>query len=421
MKFALILSVVFTSIFSIAQTHKCHTYELMQYQESQTPGYLDAVNESFARAKQSFSQDRSTVYTIPVVVHIVYNDSTENLDDSVIFNQIDVLNASFRRLNADTINLRDTFNTIVGDSYIEFELATVDPDGFATTGITRTSTSQTSFLGVGGFPAEGVKSDAEGGIDPWDQAHYLNIWVCNMSFAGTPFLLGYATPPNNLPNWPPGSADNMSDGVVIEFEAFGGNNPNTLDLGSGPMNAEGKTAVHEIGHYLGLRHIWADGDCSEEDGIDDTPNADDQSNQDCDIIKNTCTDAIGTLGDLPDMVENYMDYSAESCQNAFTKGQVDLMRGVLENERVDLIGGAVGIEDEKQLSFEVYPNPTNKEFTIVGLKTGASEMTIFNEAGQIIHQRMISSSTTVQALEPGLYFIQLSNETGIAVQKLIVY
>ena len=422
MNTALLLASILSITFSFTQeVHRCFTHEAMQQQEELTPGYLLSVNESFARAKQSFSQDRSTVYTIPVVVHIVYNTASENLDDSVIFDQMAVLNASFRRTNADTVNLRDTFNTIVGDSFIEFQLATVDPDGNPTTGITRTSTSQTSFFGVGGAPAEGVKSTSDGGIDPWDQEHYLNIWVCNMTFFGTPFILGYATPPNNLPHWPPGSSDNLSDGVVIEFEAFGSNNPNPLDLGGGAIEVDGKTTVHEVGHYLGLRHIWADGDCTEEDGIDDTPNADDQSNQDCDINKNTCTDAIGSLGDLPDMVENYMDYSAETCQNSFTLGQADLMRGVLENERVELIGGAIGFDSKNELSFEVFPNPTNAEFKIVGFKSGISDLSIYNEAGQEIISKKINGSTTIHQLDAGLYFIHLRNEIGTAVQKLIVY
>src|SRR5690606_36225125 len=142
--------------------------------------------------------------------------------------QIEQLNEAFRRLNADTVNTRSEFLTIVGDTEIEFVLATVDPDGNPTNGITRTSTSQTSFIGVGGLPAEGVKSSGNGGIDPWNQLDYLNIWVCDMSLFNIPALLGYATPPNNLPHWPPGSSDNMSDGVVIQYQAFGPNNPNAL-------------------------------------------------------------------------------------------------------------------------------------------------------------------------------------------------
>ena len=417
----LLFSLSLTFVGLSQDVHKCYTHELMLHQEELTPGYLDAVQETFERAKSSVSQDRATVYTIPVVVHIVYNDASENLDDSVVFNQIDILNQSFRRTNADTVNMRDDYETIVGDSYIQFELAQIDPDGQATTGITRTNTTQNSFLGVGGSPAEGVKSDADGGIDPWDQSHYLNIWVCNMQLFSTPFLLGYATPPNNLANWPPGSADNMSDGVVIEFEAFGSNNPNELDLGGGPIEVDGKTTVHEVGHYLGLRHLWGDGDCAEEDGIDDTPNADDQSNQDCDTTKNTCTDNIGTLGDLPDMVENYMDYSAETCQNSFTLGQVDLMRGVLENERIDLISGNPASNSEiGAFEFNVYPNPSKGTIVIGNLPNESAKLKIYTESGQVIKEMTISAQQKIEGLKSGLYFIQLYSESATVTKKLVV-
>ncbi|UKN00796.1 T9SS type A sorting domain-containing protein [Paracrocinitomix mangrovi] len=420
----ILLLTAFISSLSFAQNfEKCGTHQLIQHQESLTPGYLQSVNETFSRAKDLQGGDRTTVYTIPVVVHIVYNTPQQNLHDSIIFNQIDRLNEDFRRLNADTINLRDTFMTLVGDSFIEFELASTDPDGNSTTGITRTSTSQASFFGVGGFPAEGVKSTANGGIDPWNQADYLNIWVCDMSIFGTPAVLGYATPPNNLSHWPPGSADNMSDGVVIQYQAFGGNNPNTIDMGNGPMDIKGRTSVHEIGHYLGLRHIWADGGCTEEDGIDDTPNAADQSNFDCNIANNTCTDNIGTLGDLPDMVENYMDYSAETCQNSFTQGQVDMMRSILENYRFELINGTpyVGQTENSMPTVNIYPNPTNSNFVIDGISSSTDEIVIFNEAGQIIHEiKQPTGKINVDGLLSGTYIVRILSSEGVINKKLIV-
>ncbi|MBN4072397.1 zinc-dependent metalloprotease [Crocinitomix catalasitica] len=401
----------------------CGTHSALLYYDQINPGYMDQVNEVFERAKaMAGSGDRAEVYTIPVVVHIVYEDAAENLDDSVIFNQIQSLNNDYRRLNADTINLRDTFNTIVGDSFIEFELASIDPWGNPTDGITRTLTTVGSFLGVGGFPAEGVKSTADGGIDPWNQAFYLNIWVCDMSLFGTPVVLGYATPPDGLPNWPPGSSDGMSDGIVIQYEAFGANNPNVLDLGGGPITVLGRTTTHEVGHYLGLRHIWADGDCSEEDGIDDTPNADAESNQDCDDTKNTCVDAIGTLGDLPDMIENYMDYSAESCQNSFTDGQIALMRGVLENERIDLINGwVVGIDQSNPGSFTVYPNPSNGDIQIANLPGGSKQIEIYTETGQLISSRQLNTnSMSVDGLTEGIYLLTVTTATESICRKLVV-
>ncbi|MBD3639263.1 MAG: T9SS type A sorting domain-containing protein [Crocinitomicaceae bacterium] len=424
MKSILTILSLFAFITAFTQQYeKCMTYQLMQYQESETPGYMQSVNEAFLRAKESNTvQDRATVYTIPVVVHIVYENPDENLADSVIFNQINRLNEDFRRINADTVNMRTDFETIVGDSFIQFELATVDPDGNPTNGITRTSTSVSSFLGIGGFPAEGVKSTADGGIDPWNQLDYLNIWVCDMSFFGTPGLLGYATPPNNLPHWPAGSADNMSDGVVVQYQAFGANNPNALDLGGGPIDVQGRTLVHEVGHYLGLRHIWGDGDCTAQDGIDDTPNAADQSNQDCNQVINSCTDTIGVLGDLPDMVENYMDYSEETCQNSFTDGQIDMMRSIIEVYRWELVNGTpAGLSQKEAFTLHVFPNPATDLVTITGIPSGHNNLQVYSETGQLIME-IANPQTKVELrdLEKGIYIVRVTSEVGIVNRRVVI-
>lgn len=424
MKRTLLSGILFSSVLGYAQHYdQCGTHQAMLDYDLIHPGYMQGVEEIFYRAKQLGTQDRSTVYTIPVVVHVVYNTPEENLHDSIIFNQIARLNEDYRRLNADTVNLRDTFNTIVGDSYIEFQLAVVDPNGNPTTGITRTSTTQTSFLGVGTFPAEGVKSSANGGVDPWDQTRYLNIWICDMSLFGTPFLLGYATPPADLPHWPAGSTDGMSDGVVIQYQAFGSNNPNVLDLGGGPVDVEGRTTVHEVGHYLGLRHIWGDGDCTAEDGIDDTPNADAQSNQDCNLTANTCVDNIGVLGDLPNMVENYMDYSAETCQNSFTLGQIDMMRSILENYRYDLINGnpALGISSDDHHHFSVYPNPSTGLINLTGLTAENTKITVFSESGQVVLQDETSSDHhELNLTSKGVYFVSLTTSEESVVLRVVI-
>ncbi len=407
--------------------HRCYTHEAMMAQEEKTPGYLASVNEAFERAKHTGSQDRSEVLTIPVVVHIVYNTAAENLADSVIFNQIATLNEDYRRLNADADNLRDTFNTIVGDTFIEFQLASVDPDGNPTTGITRTNSDITSFFSLALSPAEGVKQTAEGGIDAWDPSRYLNIWVCDMSVFETVFLLGYATPPSGLPHWPEGATDGLADGVVIQYQAFGSNNPNPLIAGGGAIDVRGRTATHEVGHYLGLRHIWGDGDCAEQDGVDDTPNAVDQSGS-CALEANTCVDDIAGLGDLPDMVENYMDYSPETCQNSFTLGQVAIMRGVLEVQRIDLVtdNPALGIRNDTRMesNFAIYPNPANDQFTLSFAANDLSKtVKVYTETGQLVLTEKIqagTSSLTIDLLKKGMYVVEISSDETIETKRLVV-
>lgn len=407
------------SVAMAQQPHRCMTPEAISYQESLTPGYEHAVDMTFNEAK-ALNVKSNSIYTIPVVVHVVYNTSAQNIPDSVIFNQIEVLNEDYNRKNADTVYMRSDFDIVKGNPKIKFVLAQVDEFGNPTTGITRTSTSTASFgslavLGGDFSELEKVKSTVDGGHDPWDQSRYLNIWVCNMSINlfGTEVtaLLGYATPPAGLPNWPPGSTNGMSDGVVIQYQCFGRNNPNPLDPGTGAIDVLGRTPTHEVGHYLGLRHIWGDGDCLEEDGIDDTPNADAESQQDCDSTKNTCVDNIQGI-DLPDMIENYMDYSAETCQNSFTAGQVQLMHGVLEGPRYDLVhGNPAGLTENTTITWTVAPNPTDGLVRISGDEP-AESVTVFDLNGNMV-QTYTPMDKEFQmdfsTLSAGVYIVEIAS------------
>lgn len=278
-----------------------------------------------------------TVFIMPVVVHIVYNTNNENLPDSLAVNQIEVLNQDFRRLNADTNKTRPVFKARAGDARIEFVLASVDPQGNPTTGITRTYTTRTTF--GGNQLNDQMKFTAQGGEDAWDTKKYLNIWVCDLSQNGQDALLGYAYPPYGHPFWTSNVwvADNRQ-GVVMHYKVFGRNNRLALN-GSATLrqSAMGRVAVHEVGHYFGLRHIWADDQysankCLADDYIDDTPLMGAQSSFNCLWSANGCF----TANDEPDMVENYMDYSTHACQNMFTKGQVSAMRNVASTYRKDL-------------------------------------------------------------------------------------
>lgn len=432
MKKTVLLGLLFLSnhIFS-QEIHRCLSKQAIDYQEQLTPGFAAHVNQQFEQAKawkNESTPKTDHIYTIPVVVHVVYNTANQNIADSVILNQINILNQDFGRMNPDTVNMRSDFDPIAGNPRIRFVLAQIDPSGNPSTGITRTQTQTATFGSLGIFTGsfadlEKVKSTADGGHDPWDQTRYMNIWVCNMSisFLGqeTTALLGYATPPADLPNWPAGSTPNLSDGVVIQYQCFGSNNPNPLDNGGQTIEVLGRTVTHEVGHYLGLRHIWGDGDCTQEDGIDDTPNADDQSDFDCNTSKNTCVDNIGSLGDLPDMIENYMDYSSEDCQNSFTKGQVDLIHGVLEDQRYDLVHDNVAsIQSLETIQVSIYPNPTNESITIQAEKS-LTWIKIVDAQGREIthiqdvhHQHQIDCST----FHSGIYFVHYgtsSNQTGM--------
>lgn len=304
----------------------------IEQMETKYPGFKQAVNSTFEDAKRRGAQNRHlrNSYTIPVAVHVVWNTPAQKLSECKILEQIEVLNEDYNRLNPDTANLRPFFNSIVGNPQITFRLDT----------IIWQQTSIVAFqTGFAPDPAEmdKVKQSNVGGSDALDTKQYLNIWACNIGTGGT---LGFAYPPVGMANWPAGSysTDSSLQGVVLDYKIVARSSTYTATSPFGPptvINTQGRTATHEVGHYLGMRHIWGDGalanfgipDCNVDDGITDTPNAGVPSQFTCDATQNTCF--AGTAGDSLDMIENYMDYSEESCMNAFTKEQISLMHGVL--------------------------------------------------------------------------------------------
>jgi len=297
----LLLACLLPGIIS-AQTldRNCATTDYLEIQMQQDPSLqlrmeqIERFTQDYVNRSQQSGQRVNGVLTIPVVVHIVYRNSTENLSLAQIQSQIDILNEDFRRTNSDADNVWSQ----AADTEIEFCLATVDPNGNATSGITRTSTRKRSFS----YNNDGVKFNSSGGIDAWPAGDYMNMWVCNLGSG----LLGYA-------QFPGGAA--ATDGIVIDYAYFG-------DTGTATAPYDlGRTATHEVGHYLGLRHIWGDGPCGADDFVSDTPESD-ASNGGCAIGHVSC----GSV----DMVQNYMDYSYDACMNLYTAGQTTRMRAYFD-------------------------------------------------------------------------------------------
>ncbi len=272
----------------------CGTMDYLQYEQQMDPERLqrlEAIEKHTREILNDPSRVTSDVIVIPVVVHVVYNTTAENISDAQILSQITVLNEDFRRLNSDA----DDIWPQAADSEIEFCMAIVDPNGNPTNGITRTFTTTTSFS-----TNNNVKFTASGGQDAWPANNYLNIWVCDL----TGGLLGYA-------QFPGGNA--ATDGIVCDYAYFG-----TIGTATPPFHL-GRTATHEVGHWLNLRHIWGDGGCSVDDFVTDTP-VSDAPNYGCPIGHVSC----GTV----DMVQNYMDYTDDACMNIYTEGQKSRMRAL---------------------------------------------------------------------------------------------
>lgn len=402
-------------------TYRCYTSEAMQRSEQSHPGYLEAVDRAFRNAQRQAEegQRNDEVYVIPVVFHIVYNNPEHNLADSVILSQLDVLNEDYRRWNADAALTRDEFLPVAADAGIQFVLATEDPDGNPTSGITRTETATTSWFSLTEFVPNGIKRSADGGVDAWDTERYLNIWVGDLSLFGAPFILGFAYPPADLDNWPADSdaPDPALEGVVVHNAVLGRNNPLTTSILE--TNTKGRTCTHEVGHYLGLRHTWGDGGgftgqdgCSVDDGIADTPNCADASQQQCNQSNNTCLDEPV---DLPDMIENYMDYSDESCQNMFSQGQVDIMRAVLQTSRSGLVTTipATVTDLDSRPDVKAFPNPTDGLLTLDWKSNRAAviHLRVVDAIGRNVHTQSVSGPTPLQLdlghLHGGVYSVHL--------------
>jgi hypothetical protein len=254
------------------------------------------------------------VITIPVVVHVIHNGDAygagENIRDEQVLSQIQVLNQDFRRM----LGTPGYNNHPDGaDIEIEFCMAAVDPSGNPTNGINRVN------LGVAAWNYSGV----EGTLKPntsWDPNSYLNVWTAR--FGGDlNGVLGYAQFPSSssLAGMPSNGGAASTDGVIMAFNAFGSSTiyPSGSYI---PSYDKGRTTTHEVGHWLGLRHIWGDGPCGVDDFCEDTPEAEDANGG--------CPTGFFSCGSV-DMIENYMDYTNDSCMNIFTNDQKARMLTVM--------------------------------------------------------------------------------------------
>ncbi len=273
----------------------------------------ERINETTLRSIATGSVQKAVrrLIKIPVVVHVVHKRGVQNIAKSQINSQIKVLNRDFRGTNPDVGEVPGVWTGLIGDSKVQFALARKDPKGKPTSGITRTETNRDAFSAVG----DPVKKRSTGGAPAWPTDRYLNIWVCNLADG----LLGYA-------QFPGGPA--RTDGVVILYSAFG-----TQGAARSPFD-KGRTATHEIGHWLNLRHIWADTmGCGGSDHVADTPNAAGPN-----YGKPTFPSISCNNGPSGDMFMNYMDYVDDAAMVMFTDGQVARMNAALQGPRSKVAG-----------------------------------------------------------------------------------
>ncbi len=272
----------------------CTSHEVLQQQLQEDPTLANRMAEiekftESAIKNRSFSRLLTDgTIEIPVVFNVLYKTAAQNVSLAQLQSQINVLNADFAATNTD-YNLTSTFNSVKsGNIGIRFVLSAVN----------RKSTTKSSWT-----TDNSVKRTTSGGLNPTNPTTTMNVWVCNLSGG----VLGYA-------QFPGGAS--ATDGIVLDDNATG-----NTGTAAAPFN-KGRTATHEVGHYLNLRHIWGDATCG-NDQVSDTPlhNA---ANTGCPAAghRSTCT------GTPVEMTMNYMDYSNDACMYMFSIGQKARMQAL---------------------------------------------------------------------------------------------
>lgn len=309
----LMLPVGLSAQSTAVQNEKCLAHHYYLEMMDQDPAFraaqqqLELETQAFTaqdwakRQTSSGQKNAAVVRIIPVVFHVIHEGGAENITRAQIVDQIDSLNKDFRRLNADAASTPSVFQSVGGDAEIEFRLATLNPNGNCTDGVVRLNSPLTNDA------RNNVKA-----LSYWPSNKYLNIWIVKSientsGSAGT--VLGFA-------QFPGGSA--ATDGVVMRSDVVG-------SIGTAGWNNDGRTATHEIGHWLNLRHIWGDANCG-SDFVTDTPTHQ-TSNNGCPAWPHI------TCGNGPngDMFTNYMDYTNGDCQDIFSIGQCARMNAALSS------------------------------------------------------------------------------------------
>lgn len=257
---------------------------------------LEQFTKTFAQQRNKRTSNQDTILIIPVVVHVIFDNDGSNISKAQVDNAMRIMNEDFSRTAPDTGQVTARFKPIHGNTRIEFRLASRDPQGNCTDGVTRTFSALTRSAN------DNVKQ-----LISWPTNKYFNIWVVSSISFGAG---GYAYYPGTAPR-------PEYEGVVVLASQFGG-------IGaSGGSNFARRTMTHEAGHYLNLAHTWgssntpgAGNNCNIDDGVQDTPNTSGVTGQGCPLNQATC----GPIAN----VENYMDYS--NCGRMFTEGQSTRMR-----------------------------------------------------------------------------------------------
>lgn len=408
----------------------------------------DAENKLIAEQNtRSASKGTATEYvkvTIPVVFHIVLTQAQiDQLGGTSgiitrINTQLDAVNEDFSAKNADLSDVPAAFKPLIGKANIEFSLAKRDPQGKAKWGIVY-EIKDPSFTGFNSNDSyQSIKRKSLGGSDPWDNTKYLNIWVTLITPGGSGQgqVLGYAY--NNVYAQQVYNNANFG-GVVMHYLALG-RRTSIMQAFYTQDTDKGRTLTHELGHYFNLWHIWGKStqsgqkSCTDDDGIQDTPEQE-QSNTQCPSgFQPNCASAPHVGGE---MYMNYMDYSGDHCTIMFSQGQVDRMRTETS------VGGQVwSLTQNPQLTLwptdlpavefnnkaEIGPNPSSGKFNIYFYDKydRLDNIIVTNFYGQVVKQitvtdqQQLNYNIDITGVAAGMYMVQLHFENGTITKKVAI-
>lgn len=367
--------------------------------------------QDYVRSNAGARTSASEVITIPVVVHVVHNRADNvvggagngNISDAQIQSQIDVLNEDY----GNTSGYKGFYTDSLGvDTGIRFRLASV----------VRTYNTTSQFSPI-------TDADDLANISPaWFTNRYLNIWVTRLNdrYLGTsqfPVVTELNSRTAGLATSENEEKDALTDGVIIDFRYFGRNS----DAITSRIYNLGRTTTHEVGHWLGLIHIWGDTTCG-TDYCDDTPTANtknETTDVSCSPVYSQCVGNVRTRN----MIENYMDYSPDVCMSIFTNDQKERMQAVLalSPRRAKMV--EYSQVSTKDLLVEVYPNPVRETLTTNVFTPNFENYTVsvYNQKGQKVTEDAVNRTyLNVKNFPSGLYYYKVTTANQTITKRFVV-